>query len=89
MASLIERFAMKILRNCPKCGGTVLTDLDGLVCANCGFRRAVIPADVQEEVFEHLGRPYVERRKQPIGRGKPPISGWEREKLRRAECGST
>ena len=58
---------------------------DGAVCINCGWRKQEIPADVLEQVQAHLGEPYMDGRRpqQRIGTGKPPLSGWDRVKLRR------
>ena len=58
---------------------------DGAVCINCGWRRQEIPADVLEQVQAHLGEPFLDSRhpQKRIGTGKPPLSGWDRVKLRR------
>lgn len=77
------------LSECPRCGGAVLDyaspDADSPLCLTCGWRRAEIPAEVRAEVEEHIGKAYMDDRysHRQIGTGKPPLSGWEREKRRR------
>jgi hypothetical protein len=44
-----------------------------------------VPAEVQAEVESHVGKDYVRDRytHRQLGKGKPPLSGWEEEKRRR------
>ena len=76
---------------CPRCGGAVIDyrcqAVDTALCITCGWRRRDVPPGVQQEVEAHLGKSYVENRymHSRLGKGKPPLSGWEREKLRRAK----
>lgn len=80
---------MITLDDCPRCGGAVLDYsspiADSPLCLTCGWRRAQISAEVQSEVDSHLGKAFMEDRysHRQIGTGKPPLSGWEREKRRR------
>jgi hypothetical protein len=46
-------------------------------------------ADVQIEVEKHLGRSFIDHSRKHPPRGKPPLSGWEREKLRRQRQNGT
>ena len=76
---------------CPRCHGAVLEyrapATDGALCVNCGWRRPSIPPDIQAQVEAHLGEPFLrEDRKgnHRVGTGKPPLSGWDRVKRRRA-----
>lgn len=77
------------LAACPRCKGAVLDyrcdSPDSPLCLNCGWRPVDIPPDVQEEVQKYLGKSHVDDRyiHRHIGTGKPPLSGWEREKRRR------
>lgn len=74
---------------CPRCRGPVV-DFDepfddSPLCVVCGWRRSEIPAEIQAEVSAFLGKDisltrYIRKR---IGTGKPPLSGWEKEKRRR------
>ena len=74
---------------CPRCRGPVIdlgepTD-DSPLCIVCGWRRPDIPREIQDEVSAFLGKDtnlsrYIRKR---IGTGKPPLSGWEKEKRRR------
>ncbi len=78
---------MIIANNCPRCNGATLSEkLDDSLCVNCGWRRVKIPRDVLDEVRTYWGKGYVGNRcvGNTIGTGKPPLSGWERELLRRA-----
>ena len=77
------------LQACPRCEGAIVNyshpSVESPMCIVCGWRDQSIPRAVAEEVAEHLGRPYVEHtytHSSPF-RGKPPLSGWEREKRRR------
>ena len=77
------------LQACPRCGGAVLDYrspiADSPLCITCGWRRPEVPPNIQAEVEAHLGKSFMEdhyKHKQ-IGTGKPPLSGWEREKRRR------
>jgi hypothetical protein len=81
-------------RTCPRCEGTVLvtrpqgrfdTVIDDPSCINCGWRRTVVPPDVLTEVRARMGKAYMESRyfRNEIGKGKVPLSGWERSKQRR------
>lgn len=80
---------MIALEDCPRCGGAVLDYrspiTDSPLCITCGWRRAEISAEVLAEVEAYKGKPYMEDRytHKQIGTGKPPLSGWEREKRRR------
>ena len=81
-------FQMISLLACPKCNGAVLEDplplADNPLCVNCGWRCPAVPRDVQAEVEAHLGRDTVEQRiPERIGKGEPPMSGWQRTKRRR------
>ena len=71
--------------SCPKCDGVIVDEPleDELKCLSCGWRPAEIPPDVQEEVDLHLGRSFIDHSRKHLPRGKPPLTGWEREKLRR------
>ena len=62
-----------------------LSTEDSAACINCGWRRQEIPADVREQVQAHLGKHFLDSRHpwKRIGAGKPPLSGWDRVKLRR------
>ena len=75
---------------CSRCDGTVLehpvSNDDSPMCINCGWRRTDIPEDVRVQVAAHIGKVHVgeERYKRStIGTGKPPLSGWDRRKLRK------
>ena len=76
-------------QSCPRCLGAVLDhsvpDPDSPLCVNCGWRPKSIPEDVREQVRDHLGKSYSEERYMhgEIGRGKPPLSGWQRTQRRR------
>ena len=82
------------LSACPRCNGPVLDYsspvADSPLCITCGWRQAKIPPEVQAEVDAHQGKSYMEDRyaHRQIGTGKPPLSGWEREKRRRARDGA-
>ena len=86
---------MMSLHGCPRCSGAVVDDPiaadDDALCVNCGWRRADIPLHIQTEVAAHLGKPYMGDRytHHRIGKGKPPLSGWDQIKQRRARsaCG--
>ena len=74
---------------CPRCQGAVLEYAppveENALCINCGWRRREISAEIQAQVSDRLGQPDVEERytRSQIGTGKPPLSGWDRVKLRR------
>ena len=74
---------------CPRCNGPVISydpsADDGPLCITCGWRRRDVPPAVQKEVDDHEGKSFIEhtRKHQNPSRGKPPLSGWEREKRRR------
>ena len=55
------------------------------LCIACGWRQPEVPAEVQAEVEAYLGRPFVKDHytHSQIGKGKPSLSGWEKEKRRR------
>ncbi len=80
---------MITLQACPRCGGAVLDYgspfADSPLCLTCGWRRPEISPEIQAEVDAHMGKPFLEDRyvHRHIGTGKPPLSGWEREKRRR------
>jgi hypothetical protein len=80
---------MITLDACPRCGGAILdygTPIaDSPMCITCGWRKVNVPQDVIDEVEEHMGKAFMEDRytHKQIGTGKPPLSGWEREKRRR------
>ena len=81
------------LKACPRCQGAVIDyghpPEESPMCIVCGWRDQKVPPAVADEVSEHLGRPYVEHtytHSSPF-RGKPPLSGWEREKRRRMRTG--
>lgn len=81
---------MITLADCPRCGGAVLDYAsplaDSPLCITCGWRRAKVSPEIQAEVDSHIGKAFMEDRysHKQIGTGKPPLSGWEREKRRRA-----
>ena len=56
------------------------------MCINCGWRQSDVPPHIQAQVKAHLGKPYMDDRytHDRIGTGKPPLSGWDRVKRRRA-----
>lgn len=74
---------------CQRCGGAIIDYsspiADSPMCITCGWRKVTVPTDVQAEVEAHLGKTFMEDRytHKQIGTGKPPLSGWEREKRRR------
>ena len=78
--------AMLTLQACPRCNGAVLrsppSEFEGTLCVNCGWRQPDISAEVQAQIEARLGKPSVEEpyTRRRIGRGKPPLSGWERAK---------
>ena len=81
------------LQACPRCRGAIidysLPPEESPLCIVCGWREQNVPQAVADEVSEHLGRPFVEHtytHSSPF-RGKPPLSGWEREKRRRTRSG--
>ena len=76
---------------CPRCHGAVLEYLapatDSALCVNCGWRQPHIPPDIQAQVEAHLGEPFLREDRSGhhrVGTGKPPLSGWDRVKRRRA-----
>ncbi len=77
------------LDSCKKCGGAVIDYAspitDSPMCITCGWRRVEVSPEVQAEVEAHLGKAFMDDRysHKQIGTGKPPLSGWEREKRRR------
>ena len=77
------------LSDCPRCNGAVMDYrspiADSPMCITCGWRKETVPQDVLDEVEAHLGKAFMEDRytHKQIGTGKPPLSGWEREKRRR------
>jgi hypothetical protein len=84
---------------CPRCQGSVLEtpphgkyDVrdDGHVCVNCGWRRRDVTPGIMAEVNLHLGKDHMDNRhiRDRIGRGKAPLSGWDRVKRRRELVGS-
>ena len=60
------------------------------MCINCGWRQSDVPPLIQAQVKAHLGKPYMDDRytHDRIGTGKPPLSGWDRVKRRRAREGT-
>ncbi|HAL46759.1 MAG: hypothetical protein FI707_11565 [SAR202 cluster bacterium] len=76
---------------CPRCEGLVVDEPfeDELKCIYCGWRPVEIPDDVQREVDSHIGRSFIDHSRKRPPRGKPPLSGWEREKLRRQRQNGT
>ncbi|MDP6299977.1 MAG: hypothetical protein QF717_01435 [SAR202 cluster bacterium] len=82
------------LQACPRCNGAVLdyarSAEDGPMCITCGWRDNRVSASVQAEVDGHIGDEFVEHvyTHHCAGRGKPPLSGWEREKRRRLRAGT-
>ena len=86
-------FVMITLYACPRCNGAVLDYssplADSPLCITCGWRRPEVPPDIQAEVEAHMGKTFMEDRykHRQIGTGKPPLSGWDREKRRRARDG--
>ena len=73
---------------CPRCRGAILDYqfelADSPLCIVCGWRRPDVSPEIRAEVETHLGRALIgNQRKRRIGSGKPPPSGWEREKRRR------
>ena len=80
---------MIVLGACPKCKGPVIHDRESSedypLCIMCGWRPRRVPRAVREEIHTHLGKTSLKHpyeHKNPM-RGKPPLSGWEREKRRR------
>ncbi len=77
------------LGTCPRCNGAVMDYespiADSPMCITCGWRKEIVPQEVLDEVEAHLGKAFMEDRytHRQIGTGKPPLSGWEREKRRR------
>ena len=74
---------------CPRCEGPIVDAEDPVedspLCITCGWRRSDVAPDVQAEVEAFMGKD-VPRPRSPrkrIGTGKPPLSGWEREKRRK------
>ena len=81
------------LQACPRCRGAIIDyshpPEESPMCIVCGWRDHKVSRAVADEVTEHLGRPFVEHtytHSSPY-RGKPPLSGWEREKRRRMRAG--
>ena len=74
---------------CPRCGGAILDYAhppeESALCITCGWRDQQVPESVQDEVRAHLGKSFIDHvyTHRDAGRGKPPLSGWEREKRRR------
>ncbi|HAL46382.1 MAG: hypothetical protein FI707_01860 [SAR202 cluster bacterium] len=81
------------LQACPRCNGAVLdyarSAEDGPMCLTCGWRDLQVSDAVQAEVDDHIGEDFVEHvyTHHQVGRGKPALSGWEREKRRRQRQG--
>ena len=76
---------------CPRCHGAVLEygapATDSALCVNCGWRQPNIPPDIQAQVEAHLGEPFLRSDRtgsHRVGTGKPPLSGWDRVKRRKA-----
>jgi hypothetical protein len=80
------------LNSCPRCDGAVLdyveTSEDSPMCLMCGWRERMVSESVMAEVESHLGKSFIEHTytHSKAMRGKPPMSGWEREKKRRAQA---
>ena len=75
------------LGGCPNCDGCVFWDRQeqadmGLAC---GWRPRNVCLDVQLEVEAHLGQEAIGRKLKDAPKGKTALSGWEREKRRRAK----
>jgi hypothetical protein len=62
--------------------------MDSPLCITCGWRRPEIPPTIKAEVDARLQKAFMEDsyERKLIGTGKPPLSGWEREKRRRARA---
>ena len=80
---------MIVFGACPKCKGPVIDDCglseDYPLCIVCGWRPRHVPRAVREEIDAHRGKTSLKHtyeHKNPL-RGKPPLSGWDREKRRR------
>ena len=74
---------------CPRCQGAVMEfsppTEDNALCIICGWRRREVSREIQAQVMDRMGLPEVEDRhvRSRMGTGKPPLSGWDRVKLRR------
>ncbi len=74
---------------CPRCGGAVIDRArameDSPLCITCGWRRTDLSLEIRTEVEAHLGEKFIDNRYQHrlIGKGKAPLSGWERVKRQR------
>ena len=74
---------------CPRCKGPVIDFAkpreDSPLCIICGWRRLEVPPEIQAEVETYRGKDSIQTRyiRKRIGTGKPPLSGWEKEKRRR------
>ena len=67
---------------CPRCGGAVI---DSPLCITCGWRGTDPSPEIRAEVEASLGEKSIDNRypHRRIGKGKSPLSGWERVKRQR------
>ena len=83
------------LNSCPRCNGAVLDYAqpteESPMCIMCGWRDRTVSESVLAEVESHLGKSFIEHTytHSKATRGKPPMSGWDREKKRRAQMRMT
>ena len=80
------------LKGCPRCNGPVIdykiqSTEDSPLCIMCGWRDQTVPSSVLAEVESHLGKSFIDHTytHSKATRGKPPMSGWDREKKRRTQ----
>lgn len=79
------------LNSCPRCNGAVLDYVqpieDSPMCIMCGWRDQTVSQSVLAEVESHLGKSFIDHTytHSKATRGKPPMSGWDREKKRRTQ----
>jgi len=80
---------MSIFGACPRCGGVVIDEAppmeDSPLCITCGWRRTDLSPEIRAEVEARLGAKFIDNRYQQrrFGKGKAPLSGWERKKRQR------
>ena len=78
---------MSKLGGCPNCDGSLFWDSleEANMCIACGWRPRNVSLDVQLEVEAHLGQEAIGRKLKDAPKGKPALSGWDREKRARAK----
>mgnify|MGYP004340481977 FL=1 len=78
---------MPKLGGCPNCDGCLFWDNleKANMCIACGWRPRNVCLDVQLEVEAHLGQEAIGRKLKDAPKGKPALSGWDREKRARAK----